>query len=78
LIVELDGNQHGADKNASYDAARTRWLESRGYKVLRFANGDVSKTYAIDAIWHWVEARMPLPERPDGRSTLPQGEGGGG
>ncbi len=39
LIVELDGGQH-ADRRA-YDARRTRWLESRGYRVLRFWNDDV-------------------------------------
>jgi very-short-patch-repair endonuclease len=38
LIVELDGSQHGTDQNAVYDAARTAWLEARGYRVLRFSN----------------------------------------
>ena len=37
LIVELDGGQHSEEG----DAARTRFLESRGYRVLRFWNGDV-------------------------------------
>lgn len=35
----LDGGQH-ADA-ASYDARRTRYMEERGYRVLRFWNGDV-------------------------------------
>ena len=75
LVVELDGDQHGTDTTAAYDVARSRWLEAQGYKVLRFANGDVAKQDTLDAIWHEVEHRLPLPERPDGRSTLPQGEG---
>jgi len=75
LIIELDGDQHGTDRNTASDAVRTRWLEARGYKVLRFANGEVLKAHILDAIWHAVEGRLPLPERPDGRSTLPQGEG---
>ncbi len=37
LIVEIDGSQHGSD----VDAARTRFLERRGYRVLRFWNHDV-------------------------------------
>jgi very-short-patch-repair endonuclease len=37
LIVEIDGGQHGDER----DAARTDWLEKRGYKVLRFWNNDV-------------------------------------
>jgi very-short-patch-repair endonuclease len=39
LIVELDGGQH-ADQQ-TYDSARTAWLESQGYRVLRFWNSDV-------------------------------------
>jgi adenine-specific DNA-methyltransferase len=34
LIVEVDGGQH-ADP-ACGDAARTRWLEAQGYRVVRF------------------------------------------
>jgi len=39
LIVELDGGQHS--KQIAYDENRTQWLESRGYRVMRFWNNDV-------------------------------------
>ncbi len=39
LVVELDGIQH-LDQ-AESDAQRTKFLESEGYKVLRFANNIV-------------------------------------
>jgi len=39
LIVEVDGGQHA--EAADYDATRTRFLESQGYRVLRFWNNDV-------------------------------------
>ena len=39
LIVELDGSQHLEQQ--SYDAERTSYLESKGYRVIRFWNGDV-------------------------------------
>lgn len=39
LVVELDGGQH-AEQSAA-DQARTDFLESRGYRVLRFWNNDV-------------------------------------
>ena len=39
LAIELDGSQH-LDQ-ASYDANRDRFLQSQGYRVLRFWNGDV-------------------------------------
>ena len=38
LIIELDGGQHTPET----DAARTRFLESQGYRVLRFWNNDVA------------------------------------
>jgi very-short-patch-repair endonuclease len=37
LVVEVDGGQHGESR----DSARTRDLEARGYRVLRFWNNDV-------------------------------------
>jgi very-short-patch-repair endonuclease len=39
LVIEIDGGQHQV--NAEGDAARSAWLESRGYRVLRFWNTDV-------------------------------------
>jgi very-short-patch-repair endonuclease len=43
LVIELDGSQH-IDVRSSYDAKRTEWLQSQGYRVLRFWNNDVLKT----------------------------------
>jgi very-short-patch-repair endonuclease len=39
LVIEVDGGQHDARK--AEDDARTRWLESQGYRVLRFWNNEV-------------------------------------
>ena len=39
LIVELDGGQH--QEKTEYDAQRTNWLESQGFRVIRFWNGQV-------------------------------------
>ena len=39
LIIEVDGGQHAT--RTIYDFNRTRWLESQGYKVLRFWNNEV-------------------------------------
>jgi very-short-patch-repair endonuclease len=36
LVIEVDGGQHAEDTDT-----RTRWLEGRGYRVLRFWNNDV-------------------------------------
>ncbi|MBI9049468.1 MAG: endonuclease domain-containing protein [Anaerolineaceae bacterium] len=39
LIIEVDGGQHLEQKE--YDAQRTEFLQSKGYRVLRFWNNDV-------------------------------------
>jgi len=39
LIVELDGSQHL--EQTDYDAERTAFFESKGYRVLRFWNNDI-------------------------------------
>jgi very-short-patch-repair endonuclease len=43
LIIELDGSQHGVNKVAAYDQERSRFLESKGYRMLRFWNIEVMK-----------------------------------
>ncbi len=39
LVIEIDGSQHLDQEE--YDAERTAFLESKGYHVLRFWNGQV-------------------------------------
>jgi len=39
LIIELDGSQHL--EQVEYDAERTKFLESQGYKVVRFWNNQI-------------------------------------
>ena len=56
LIVELDGGQHSVDDRAAYDRARTRWLASRGYRVLRFWNMDVFKH--ADSVLEGIEIAL--------------------
>jgi very-short-patch-repair endonuclease len=75
LIVEVDGSQHGEDKTMKYDDSRTRWLQSQGYRVVRFWNNDViSRTdVVIEAIQNaiaLIPPRLPLAGDPP-----PLGEG---
>jgi len=39
IVVEIDGHTHDVDDPR--DAQRTRYLNERGYHVVRFTNGDV-------------------------------------
>lgn len=41
IIIEIDGGQHFVQE--VYDQERTRFLESKGYQVLRFWNNEVEK-----------------------------------
>jgi len=51
LIIELDGSQHLEQQE--YDEERTRYLETRGYRVLWFWNNDVMNDIdaALQVIW---------------------------
>jgi very-short-patch-repair endonuclease len=41
LVIEIDGGGHAEDARMSADAQRTAFLNSQGYRVLRFWNNDV-------------------------------------
>lgn len=55
LIIELDGSQHLEQQE--YDKERTQYLESQGYKVIRFWNNEVMNNIdgVILAILHAME-----------------------
>jgi very-short-patch-repair endonuclease len=59
IIIELDGSQH-LDQEA-YDAERTLFLESKGYRVIRFWNGEVMNN--IEGVLRAVD--MALEEDGD-------------
>ncbi len=54
LVIELDGGQH-LDQQG-YDAERTAYLESLGYRVLRFWNNEVTRD--IDGIMRAIDAAL--------------------
>jgi very-short-patch-repair endonuclease len=41
LIIEVDGGQHNQKDHIVADKKRTEYLDSQGYRVLRFWNNDV-------------------------------------
>ena len=74
LVIELDGGQHS--DAFEYDTTRTRYLEARGYRVLRFWNNDVMKN--IDGVVRKIEEALHLlpPARAGGvESAQPTGGG---
>ncbi len=66
LVIEVDGGQHAID--VAYDDARTRWLESQGFAVIRFWNNDAlqSTEGVVDEVATHVKARVaPSPHAHD-------------
>ena len=43
LVVELDGDQHGQEAGRRRDMVRTAFLQSQGYRVLRFWNHEITE-----------------------------------
>ena len=41
LIIEIDGGQHNSEEGIEYDLKRTEYLETKGYKVIRFWNNEI-------------------------------------
>jgi very-short-patch-repair endonuclease len=76
LIVDLDGSQHAEEKNIKKDEKRTEFLESQGFKVIRFWNNELFENTegVIETIYKTLNAekKCPHPNPP------PNGEGTGG
>ena len=58
LIVEVDGGQHA---DSERDAERSRFLESQGFRVLRFWNNDVLAD--IEGVIRLIERALLEPGR---------------
>src|SRR2546423_12331258 len=56
LIIEVDGAQHNEPENVARDAERSIYLQSQGYRILRFWNNDVLKN--IDGVMEAILAEM--------------------
>jgi len=68
LVIEVDGGQHS--EATVYDAARTRFIEREGYRVVRFWNHDVLAN--VEGVL--TQISLSLGER-EGAAKLRKGEG---
>jgi len=73
LAVELGGDEHGTPEGLRHDRIRTRFLEAKGIRVLRFPNHEVKED--IDAVLDGIE-RALTPTRPAAPVDLPLSGGG--
>src|SRR5262249_26201487 len=62
LIVEADGGQHADNPD---DERRTAWLESQGWRVVRFWNHEIlqNSESVIDTVLAVLEGRLPSPSQ---------------
>jgi very-short-patch-repair endonuclease len=82
LVIEADGGQHGMPEEAQVDRVRDAFLQSQGFRVLRFWNSDIDSNLAgvMESILSAL--RHPPPDRPSAghpkselRSSRPHEEG---
>jgi 5-methyltetrahydrofolate--homocysteine methyltransferase len=41
LVIEIDGATHETPEAMTHDIRRTAWLETQGYRVIRFRNEEL-------------------------------------
>ena len=61
LLIEIDSGQH-VDRS-EHDTRRTAWLESRGYRVIRFWNNDVMSN--IDGVIEMIRTELAATPHPN-------------
>ncbi|MFB3059465.1 MAG: endonuclease domain-containing protein [Gammaproteobacteria bacterium] len=71
IIVEIDGGQHA--EKIHYDLGRTRFLQSKGYQVVRYWNNEVLGN--IEGVLEALTLTLSQRERELAYSLSPQGRG---
>lgn len=65
LIIELDGSSHNSSIAKTKDLTRTRYLESQGFKIIRFWNSDLKhERELINQIRHYLNRFNPSSVPP--------------
>lgn len=69
LIVEIDGETHASEAGKLNDNIRTRFLQSHGYKVVRYTNREVIGN--LDGVYQDLLKQLnPLPTSPQEREVM--------
>ncbi|MBU2575296.1 MAG: endonuclease domain-containing protein [Elusimicrobia bacterium] len=69
LIIEVDGGQHA--KQEAKDSRRTSWLNSQGFRVLRFWDTEVlhETGSVLEAIWKELSPHLNPPPQGGRKGT---------
>ena len=72
LVIEIDGGQHAIAEG--YEATRTRFLQAKGYRILRFWNNEVSEN--VEGVLQRIAASLSTsPSRGFAAHPSPIGRG---
>jgi very-short-patch-repair endonuclease len=71
IVIEVDGGQHSSSTS---DERRTRYLEAKGYRVLRFWNNDVGEN--ISGVLSMIDAAVNAETPPTPAPSPPKAGGG--
>ena len=63
LVIELDGDTHATAAQAQADERRTRFLESKGFQVIRFFNAEIRED--LDDVVRRIRLACGLSEFPE-------------
>lgn len=58
LIIEIDGGQHNQLNDILYDKQRTEFLNSLGYKVIRFWNNEIDNN--IEGVYEILKSEFEI------------------
>ena len=54
--MEIDGSQHGEERQKTFDNRRDAQLRGKGYRILRFWNSDINAN--IDGVMDTILAAL--------------------
>ena len=61
IVIEVDGGQHGMADGIRSDNARDTFLQSQGFRVLRFWNSEVDQN--LDGVMENILGKLKTPTR---------------
>jgi very-short-patch-repair endonuclease len=74
LIIEADGGQHRMPEGAQSDRVRDDFLQSQGFRILRFWNSDIDAN--LEGVMESIlSALNPPPDWPSASHPPHKGEG---
>ena len=62
IIIEIDGGQHNSPEIILADKKRTEYLTSKGYKVIRFWNNDISDN--MEGVYKRLQEEFGISDCP--------------